>query len=177
MIDSAAPGAPRSQGRASASVRSSANDANRSARRAVATTRAPAASSTRAKRAPRPALAPVTTATRPSRRKEASGSSPGTATECTDRHSAVRRPVCIYYPAVRAEDLILVSVDDDICEPAEMFDAHVPSRYRDQMPRVVDPPGGSHQWYYGDVMHRNLGRKPVARTPPVETNGNRSPPQ
>jgi hypothetical protein len=27
----------------------------------------------------------------------------------------------------RAEDLILVSVDDHICEPADMFDAHVAS--------------------------------------------------
>ena len=29
----------------------------------------------------------------------------------------------------RPDDLILVSVDDHICEPADMFDAHVPPRY------------------------------------------------
>jgi len=30
---------------------------------------------------------------------------------------------------VRADDMILVSVDDHICEPATMFDAHVPDRH------------------------------------------------
>ena len=32
---------------------------------------------------------------------------------------------------VAADDLILISVDDHICEPADMFDAHVP----DEVPR------------------------------------------
>ena len=33
--------------------------------------------------------------------------------------------------ALPADDLILISVDDHICEPADMFDAHVPARYED----------------------------------------------
>ena len=36
----------------------------------------------------------------------------------------------------RAEDMILISVDDHIAEPADMFDQHVPARYRDRAPRV-----------------------------------------
>ena len=35
------------------------------------------------------------------------------------------------------DDLILISVDDHIAEPADMFDAHVPAKYRDHAPRVV----------------------------------------
>ena len=35
------------------------------------------------------------------------------------------------------DELILISVDDHIAEPATMFDAHVPDRYRDLAPRVV----------------------------------------
>ena len=73
---------------------------------------------------------------------------------------------------MRAEDLILVSVDDHICEPADMFDAHVPAKYRDQMPRVVDQPDGSQQWYYGDVAGRNLGLNAVAGKPPEMFNVN-----
>ena len=38
---------------------------------------------------------------------------------------------------MRADDLILVSVDDHICEPADMFDAHVPAAYKDHAPRVI----------------------------------------
>jgi predicted TIM-barrel fold metal-dependent hydrolase len=66
---------------------------------------------------------------------------------------------------VDADDLILVSVDDHICEPADMFDAHVPERYREHAPRVVDEPDGSQQWYYGDVRGRNLGLNAVAGKP------------
>src|SRR5262249_56403189 len=50
---------------------------SRSRRRAASTTRAPAPSSTRANCAPSPELAPVTIATRPSRRNAASGSNAG----------------------------------------------------------------------------------------------------
>jgi predicted TIM-barrel fold metal-dependent hydrolase len=67
---------------------------------------------------------------------------------------------------VRADDLILVSVDDHICEPADMFDGHVPARYRDRAPRVVEEPDGSLQWWYGDVRGRNLGLNAVAGKPP-----------
>lgn len=67
---------------------------------------------------------------------------------------------------MRADDLILVSVDDHIAEPANMFAAHVPQRYRDQAPRVVVEPDGVEQWYYGDVRGRNLGLNAVAGKPP-----------
>src|SRR5437588_641672 len=73
---------------------------------------------------------------------------------------------------VHAEDLILASVDDHICEPADMFHAHVPDRYRDRMPRVVDEPDGSQQWFYGDIRGRNLGLNAVAGKPPEMFNVN-----
>jgi predicted TIM-barrel fold metal-dependent hydrolase len=63
-------------------------------------------------------------------------------------------------------DMILVSVDDHICEPADMFDAHVPQKYREYAPRVVEEPGGTQQWYYGDRKGRNLGLNAVAGKPP-----------
>jgi len=73
---------------------------------------------------------------------------------------------------VDADALILVSVDDHICEPADMFDAHVPERYREHAPRVVDEPDGSQQWYYGAVRGRNLGLNAVAGKPPEMFNVN-----
>ncbi len=74
--------------------------------------------------------------------------------------------------SVNADDLILVSVDDHICEPADMFDAHVPAKYRDRAPRVVDEPDGSQQWFYGDLRGRNLGLNAVAGKPPEMFNVN-----
>jgi len=67
---------------------------------------------------------------------------------------------------VRADDLILISVDDHIAEPADMFDGRVPAKYTDDAPRVVDLEDGSQQWYYGDVAGRNLGLNAVAGKPP-----------
>ncbi|HXY93031.1 MAG TPA: amidohydrolase family protein [Acidimicrobiia bacterium] len=66
---------------------------------------------------------------------------------------------------MRADDLILISVDDHIAEPADMFDAHVPARYRDHSPRVVTDEHGDQQWWYGDVKGRNLGLNAVAGKP------------
>src|SRR6201981_1417299 len=63
------------------------------------------------------------------------------------------------------DDLILISVDDHIAEPADMFEAHVPQRYKDRAPRVVIEPGGVQQWYYGDLRGRNMGLNAVAGKP------------
>ena len=66
---------------------------------------------------------------------------------------------------MKAGDLILISVDDHIAEPAEMFDGHVPERYRDQAPRVVVGEDGTQQWWYGDIKGRDLGLNAVAGKP------------
>jgi predicted TIM-barrel fold metal-dependent hydrolase len=66
---------------------------------------------------------------------------------------------------VNKDDLILISVDDHIAEPAGMFDAHVPARYKDLAPQVVTEPGGVQQWYYGKLRGRNLGLNAVAGKP------------
>ena len=66
---------------------------------------------------------------------------------------------------IDAGDLILISVDDHICEPADMFDAHVPAKYRDLAPRVVVDDEGRQQWMYGDRKGRDLGLNAVAGKP------------
>ena len=39
--------------------------------------------------------------------------------------------------AFAPEDLILISVDDHIIEPPNLFDAHLPERYKADAPRIV----------------------------------------
>ncbi len=70
--------------------------------------------------------------------------------------------------------MILISVDDHIAEPASMFDAHVPARWRDRAPRVVTDERGDQQWWYGEVKGRNLGLNAVAGKPPEMYNVNPS---
>ena len=38
---------------------------------------------------------------------------------------------------MNVDDLILVSVDDHVIEPAHMFDGRVPKKYEDKAPRFV----------------------------------------
>ena len=44
---------------------------------------------------------------------------------------------------MHTDDLILVSVDDHVVEPPDMFDGHIPAKYRDRAPKVVTKPDGS----------------------------------
>ena len=64
------------------------------------------------------------------------------------------------------DDLILISVDDHICEPADMFHGRVPARYAESTPRIVEDERGVQQWWYGDLQGRNLGLNAVAGKSP-----------
>ena len=73
--------------------------------------------------------------------------------------------------ATSKDDLILISVDDHIAEPADMFDGHVPDKYRVHPSRRRRTDGGQ-QWYYGEIRGRNLGLNAVAGKPPEMFNVN-----
>jgi predicted TIM-barrel fold metal-dependent hydrolase len=73
---------------------------------------------------------------------------------------------------VNADELVLVSVDDHICEPADMFEGHVPAKWQEHVPRVVEQDDGTQQWRYGDIRGRNLGLNAVAGKPPEMFNVN-----
>ena len=48
------------------------------------------------------------------------------------------------------EDMIIVSVDDHIIEPADMFDQHVPAALKDQAPQLHTLDDGSNVWVFED---------------------------
>jgi predicted TIM-barrel fold metal-dependent hydrolase len=66
---------------------------------------------------------------------------------------------------MKAEEMVLVSVDDHIAEPASMFEQHVPAQHREHMPRVIEDDLGVQQWWYGSIKGRNLGLNAVAGKP------------
>ncbi|OMB92675.1 amidohydrolase family protein [Mycobacterium colombiense] len=49
---------------------------------------------------------------------------------------------------MKVDDLILVSIDDHVVEPPDMFLRHVPTKYRDEAPVVVTDDKGVDQWMY-----------------------------
>ena len=66
------------------------------------------------------------------------------------------------------EDMILISVDDHIVEPPDMFENHLPKKYLDDAPRLVHNPDGSDVWQFRDVVIPNIGLNAVAGRPKEE---------
>jgi hypothetical protein len=66
------------------------------------------------------------------------------------------------------DDLILVSVDDHLVEPADLFETHLDKKWRDRAPKVVHTDDGSDVWAFGDVIVPNVGLNAVAGRPKEE---------
>jgi predicted TIM-barrel fold metal-dependent hydrolase len=69
---------------------------------------------------------------------------------------------------MRADDLILISVDDHLVEPPTMFDGHIPDRFRDQAPKVVRQDDGADVWVFNGAVIPNIGLNAVAGRPKEE---------
>jgi predicted TIM-barrel fold metal-dependent hydrolase len=66
------------------------------------------------------------------------------------------------------EDMILVSVDDHVVEPPDMWEGRVPKKYADQAPRLVMQPDGREAWEYLGNRSANAGLNAVAGRPPED---------
>jgi predicted TIM-barrel fold metal-dependent hydrolase len=69
---------------------------------------------------------------------------------------------------MRPQDMILVSVDDHVVEPPDMFARHAPAKYRERVPRVVHKKDGSDVWIFEGGQLPNIGLNAVAGRPPEE---------
>ncbi len=66
------------------------------------------------------------------------------------------------------DDMILISVDDHIVEPPDMFKNHLAKKYLDEAPRLVHNPDGSDTWQFRDVVIPNVALNAVAGRPKEE---------
>jgi predicted TIM-barrel fold metal-dependent hydrolase len=68
---------------------------------------------------------------------------------------------------MRVDDLIMVSVDDHVVEPPDMFMEHLPASYRDRddVPHVVRTDAGDDVWVYDGREFPNIGLNAVAGRP------------
>jgi predicted TIM-barrel fold metal-dependent hydrolase len=69
---------------------------------------------------------------------------------------------------MQLDDLILVSVDDHLVEPPDVFDGRLPSRLQDQAPKVVRKRDGSDVWLFNGAQIPNIGLNAVAGRPKEE---------
>ena len=64
--------------------------------------------------------------------------------------------------------MILISVDDHIVEPPDMFRNHLSKKYIDEAPRLVHNADGSDTWQFRDVVIPNVALNAVAGRPKEE---------
>ena len=69
---------------------------------------------------------------------------------------------------MNADDLIMISVDDHVVEPPEMFRGHIPARYAGQAPKVVRTDDGADVWVFNGSVIPNIGLNAVAGRPKEE---------
>src|SRR5262249_9536310 len=60
------------------------------------------------------------------------------------------------------DDLILVSVDDHIIEPPDLFDGRLPAAFQDKAPRMVTRDDGAMVWLYEGTEIPNIALNAVA---------------
>ena len=65
-------------------------------------------------------------------------------------------------------DMILISVDDHIIEPPNMFLNHLPKKYLDDAPRLVHTDDGADVWKFRDHVVPNVALNAVAGRPKEE---------
>ena len=66
------------------------------------------------------------------------------------------------------DDLVLISVDDHLIEPPDLFADHLPAAYLDRAPKLVRNDEGSDVWVFGAVTMETAALNAVAGRPKEE---------
>ena len=69
---------------------------------------------------------------------------------------------------VHADDLILISVDDHLVEPPDMFVGRLANAYTERAPRVIQRSDGREMWLFEGVEIPNFGLNAVSGRPQEE---------
>lgn len=69
---------------------------------------------------------------------------------------------------MQLDDMILVSIDDHVIEPPDLFDKHLPAKYRDQGPKLARHPDGVDTWVFQGEVMGSVGLNAVASWPKHE---------
>ncbi|MGA2931156.1 MAG: amidohydrolase family protein, partial [Acidimicrobiales bacterium] len=69
---------------------------------------------------------------------------------------------------MHADDLIMVSVDDHLVEPPNLFEGRLPAKFQDRAPSVKRLPDGSDVWVFNGQTIPNIGLNAVAGRPREE---------
>ena len=69
---------------------------------------------------------------------------------------------------MRVEDLVLVSVDDHVVEPPDLFEGRLTGEYAERAPKLIRKDSGIDVWSFEGAELPNIGLNAVAGRPPEE---------
>jgi len=69
---------------------------------------------------------------------------------------------------MQIEDMILVSVDDHVVEPPDVFEGRVPKKYEDLAPKLIVKDDGTEAWEYLGNLSQSVGLNAVVGRPPED---------
>ena len=75
------------------------------------------------------------------------------------------RPALLPDPAPRRIRVPIISVDDHLIEPPDLFEGRVPRRLADGAPRIMEEPDGTQAWLYEGRRYPNVGLNAVIGRP------------
>jgi hypothetical protein len=64
--------------------------------------------------------------------------------------------------------LTIISVDDHLVEPPDMFEGRLPAKYADRAPRVIENDAGNEMWLFEGTEIPNFGLNAVSGRPQEE---------
>jgi predicted TIM-barrel fold metal-dependent hydrolase len=71
-------------------------------------------------------------------------------------------------PEPRAIGLPIISVDDHLIEPPDLFEGRLPAALQDDAPRIVEDESGSQAWIFESRLYPNVGLNAVVGRPQAE---------
>src|SRR5262245_26313931 len=69
---------------------------------------------------------------------------------------------------MRIEDMTLISIDDHVVEPPDMFEGHVPEKYKGLAPKVEKNEQGNDTWMFQGASMGTMGLNAVVSWPAEE---------
>jgi predicted TIM-barrel fold metal-dependent hydrolase len=71
-------------------------------------------------------------------------------------------------PEPRAISVPIISVDDHLIEPPDLFEGRLPAALQADAPRIVEDEAGSQAWIFEDRLYSNVGLNAVVGRPQAE---------
>ena len=81
---------------------------------------------------------------------------------------AQRQATLLPDPEPRERKYTIISVDDHLIEPADVFEGRMPAHLEDAAPKVVTLDDGRETWVYEDGFYPQVGLNAVAGRPKAE---------